>query len=56
MDNVYRYFFNVEVMRQSLPFVLNGLWSPSASRLLTIVIACRSGWRWPSSAPSRSAS
>jgi polar amino acid transport system permease protein len=43
MDNVYRYFFNVEVMRQSLPFVLNGLLVTIGIALLTIVIGLSLG-------------
>lgn len=38
MDNIYRYFFNLDVMRQSLPFLLNGLWLTIGIALM--VIAC----------------
>jgi His/Glu/Gln/Arg/opine family amino acid ABC transporter permease subunit len=43
MDNVYRYFFNIEVMQKSLPFLLNGLWLTIGIALLVIVIGLAIG-------------
>jgi len=43
MDNIYRYFFNVDVMLKSLPFLLSGLWLTIWMAILVIVIGLSLG-------------
>lgn len=43
MDNFYRYFFNVDVMRECLPFLLDGLWLTIGIALMVIAIGLTLG-------------